>query len=65
MNIFFSSALVEINSQRIRGGYAMLCDSTETVRKLRCKYAETALRIDSQWSRRQSRQSVRAAKLFN
>ena len=50
MNNFFSFTSVEFNSQRIRGGFAMLCDSTET-----------ALRIDLQWSRRQIRQSVRAA----
>ena len=62
---FFSSAVVEINSQRIRRGFAMLCYSTETARRLRCKCAETALRIDSQWSRRQICKSVRAAKLFN
>ena len=39
----------------------MLCDSTETVRRLRCECAETALGIDSQLSRNQIRQSVRAA----
>ena len=39
----------------------MLCDFTETARRLRCKCAKTALRIDSQWSRSQIRQSVRAA----
>ena len=50
MNIFFSSTLIEINSQRFRKGFAMLCDSTET-----------ALRIDSQWNRSQICQSVRAS----
>ena len=64
-NFFFSFALVEINSQRIRRGFAMLCDSTETALRLHCKCAETALRIDSQWSRSQIRQSVRAAKVVN
>ena len=39
----------------------MLCDYTETARRLRCKCAEIALRIDSQWSRSQIRQSVGAA----
>ena len=61
MNNFFSSTLVEFNLQRIRRGFAMLCDSTETAQRMRCECAETALRIDSQWSRRQIRQSVRAA----
>ena len=55
MNNFFSSALVEINSQLIRRGFAMHCDSTETARRLRCECAETALRIGLQWSRRQIR----------
>ena len=61
MKIFFSSTSVEFNSQRIRGGFALLCHSTETARRLCCECAETALRIDSQWSRRQIRQSVRVA----
>ena len=39
----------------------MLCDSTETALRMRKDCAETALRIDSQWSRSQIRQSVRAA----
>ena len=50
MNNFFSSTLGDINLQRIRGEFAMLCDSPET-----------ALRIDSQWSRSQIRRSVVAA----
>ena len=53
MNNFFSSTFVEINSQRIRRGFAMLYNSTET-----------AQRIDSQWSRSQIRQSVKAALRF-
>ena len=61
MNNFFSPALVEINLQPIRRGFAMLCDFTETARRLHCECAETALRIDSQWNRSQIRQSVRAA----
>ena len=55
MNIFFSSALAEINSQRIRRGFAMLGDSTETARRLHRECAENARRIDSQWSRSQIR----------
>ena len=61
MNNFFSSTLVEINSQRIRREFPMLCDTTETALRMRCECAETALQIDSQWSRSQIRQSVRAA----
>ena len=41
----------------------MLCDSTKTPRRLYGDCAETALRIDSQWSRSQIRQSMRAALL--
>ena len=42
----------------------MLRDSTETPRKLYGDCAETALQMDSQWSRSQSRQSVRVALVF-
>ena len=43
-----SSTLVEIDSQQIRKGFAMLCDYTETSQKLYQNWAETALRVDPQ-----------------
>ena len=55
------NTLVEINLQRIREGFAMLCDYTETPWRLYEDCTEIALRIDSKWSRSQSHQSVRAA----
>ena len=45
MNIFFRFTLVEINPQRIRKGFAMLCDFTETLRRLYGDCPEPALRL--------------------
>ena len=45
MNIFFSLTLVEINSQRIRRGFAMLSGSMKTAWRLRGKCAANALRL--------------------
>ena len=45
MNIFFSSTLVEINSQRIRRGFTMLCDSTDTPRILYRDSTESLRRL--------------------
>ena len=58
---FFCYKSVEINLQRIRRGFAMLCNSTETIRRLFGNCNQTALQIDSQWSRSQRGQSVKAA----
>ena len=46
INSLFSSTLVEINSQRNRRGFAMLCDFTETPRRLYGDCAETMLRLN-------------------
>ena len=35
LSLQYTVTLAEINSQRICKGFAMLCDSTETARKLR------------------------------
>ena len=45
MNNFFSSTLVEINSQRIRKGFAMLCDSTETALRMRCELIRSGVAV--------------------
>ena len=53
MSNFFSSTLVEINSQRICRGFAMLCDSTETALRLRCDCAANTLRLRCELIRRE------------